>query len=55
MADGLKLVRCYVSPADNNKIADWYNDLSVQQRADTDEFIKDMRKKAEWKLPNYRP
>jgi hypothetical protein len=55
MADALKPIRCYVSPAGNNKIADWYNDLSVQERADTDEFIKDMRKTMEWKLPKYRP
>jgi hypothetical protein len=55
MADELKPVRCYVSPAGNNKIGDWYNDLSVQERADADEFIKNMRKTAEWKLPNYRP
>jgi len=55
MADALKPVRCYVSPAGNNKIADWYNDLSVQERADADEVIKNMRKTKEWKLPNYRP
>ena len=26
-----------------------------QERSDADEFIKDMRKTQEWKLPNYRP
>jgi hypothetical protein len=51
----LKRIRCYVSPAGNNKIADWYHKLLPQERADADEFIKDMRKTAEWKLPNYRP
>ena len=55
MADELKPLRCYVSPAGNNKIADWYYDLSPQDRADADEFIKNMRKTKEWKLPNYRP
>lgn len=55
MVGGLKPVRCYVSPGGNNKIADWYKDLSVQERADADEFIKNMRKTEEWKLPKYRP
>src|SRR5437667_874839 len=55
MADELKPVRCYVSPAGNNKIADWYEQLSTQERADADEFIKGMRKTQEWALPNYRP
>jgi hypothetical protein len=55
MADALKPVRCYVSPAGNDKIADWYNGLSAQGRADTDEFIKNMRKTDEWKMPHYRP
>jgi hypothetical protein len=48
-------VRCYQSPAGNNKIADWYWGLSVQQKADTDEFLKNMRKMREWKPPEYRP
>jgi hypothetical protein len=55
MADDLKPVRCYVSPGGNNKIADWYNKLSVRERADADEFIKNMRKTTEWKPPKYRP
>ena len=55
MADELKPVRCYVSPAGNNKIADWYDALPIQERADADEFIKNMRKTAEWTMPNYRP
>ena len=48
-------VRCYQSRAGNNKIADWYGGLSVQQKADTDEFLKNMRKTREWKPPEYRP
>ena len=48
-------VRCYLSPAGNNKIADWYEGLSVQQKSDTDEFLKNMRKTREWKPPEYRP
>ncbi len=55
MSGQLKPIRCYVSPAQNNKIADWYNGLSAQERSDMDEFIKDMRRTSEWKLPNYRP
>jgi hypothetical protein len=43
------------SPAGNNKIADWYSNLLAQEQADTDEFIKDMRKTKDWSLPNYRP
>jgi hypothetical protein len=55
MADEqLKPIWCYVSPAGNNKIADWYEDLSVQERADADEFIKNMRKTKIWKMPDYK-
>jgi hypothetical protein len=55
MADALKPIVCYVSPAGNNKIADWYSGLSIQGKADTDAFIKTMRRKTEWKMPDYRP
>ena len=55
MSDELKPIRCYVSLAGNNKIADWYNDLTAQGRSDADEFIKNMRKTRDWKMPNYRP
>ncbi len=56
MADEqLKQIRCYESRAGNNKIADWYEGLSIEERADADEFIKDMRKTADWKMPSYRP
>lgn len=48
-------IRCYVSPAGNNKIADWYEGLSVQEKADTDEFLKNMRKTRDWRMPDYRP
>jgi len=50
-------IQCYVSPApaQRNKIEDWYKDISVQEKADADEFIKNMRKTLEWKMPNYRP
>jgi hypothetical protein len=47
-------IRCYVSPAGNNKIQDWYNDLSIQGKADADEFLKDMRLTREWRMPSYR-
>ena len=55
MNEWRKPIRCYVSPAGNNKIADWYRDLLPQEKADTDEFLKDMRKTNEWRMPNYRP
>src|SRR5271157_2785895 len=55
MADELKPIRCYVSPAGNNKIAEWYDGLSAAERADADEFIKNMRKTRDWTMPNYRP
>jgi len=47
-------IRCYMSPARNNKIADWYDGLSVQEKADTDEFLKNMRKTRDWRMPDYR-
>jgi hypothetical protein len=55
MVGEIKPVLCYVSPAGNNKIASWYDGLSVQEQADADEFIKNMRKTKLWALPNYRP
>jgi len=48
-------IRCYVTPAQNNKIADWYEKLAVQEKSDADEFLKGMRRTKEWSLPNYRP
>jgi len=48
-------IRCYVSPAENNKIADWRGSLSAQGKADADEFLKAMRKTRDWHLPSYRP
>lgn len=54
MADELKPIHCYVSPAGNNKIRHWYEDLSAQERADADTFIQIMRKTKDWKKPDYR-
>ncbi|MGA3043307.1 MAG: hypothetical protein ABSF54_21235 [Bryobacteraceae bacterium] len=50
-------IRCYVSGAGNNLIADWYARLTVQEKADADEFLKDMRKTiaSDWRMPSYRP
>jgi hypothetical protein len=48
-------IYCYVSPAQNNKIADWYAGLSIQGKADADEFLKNMRRTGDWKMPHYRP
>jgi hypothetical protein len=48
-------IRCYVSPAGNNKIAEWYEHLSPQEKADTDEFLRIMRKTRDWHMPDYRP
>jgi len=52
----MRSIRCYHSPppANRNKIADWYKELSVQERADADQFIQKMRKTAEWKMPLYK-
>jgi hypothetical protein len=47
-------IRCYTSPAKNNKIKDWYEGLSVQEKADADEFLKNMRKTRDWHPPEYR-
>jgi hypothetical protein len=46
-----------MSRAGNNLIADWYADLTVQGKADADEFLKNMRrtKAVDWKMPYYRP
>ena len=49
-----RTIRCYISPAGNNKIAEWYADLSVQERADADAFIATMRCKLKWEGPDYR-
>lgn len=49
------IIRCYVSLAGNNQIAAWYGDLLAGERADADEFIKNMRGTREWQMPNYRP
>jgi hypothetical protein len=55
MTDEVKPIRCYVSPASGrNKIADWYHSLSSEERADADEFVKNMRKTKDWSMPNYR-
>jgi hypothetical protein len=48
-------IRCYVSPAGNNKIADWYKDLSTQGKADADAFLRNMRMTRRWEMPMYRP
>lgn len=47
-------IRCYVSPVGNPKIADWYEKLSAQEKADADAFLSIMRKTTDWKMPNYR-
>src|SRR6266700_1924946 len=48
-------IQCYVSPAGNRKIADWYSSLSVPEKADADAFLAMMRKTRDWKMPHYRP
>jgi hypothetical protein len=47
MTSELKALACYCSPAGNNRIADWYEDLGLQARADADAFIAMMRKTKE--------
>lgn len=46
---------CFVSPAGNNKIREWYQALGPVEKATADEFIKNMRRKREWAMPDYRP
>jgi hypothetical protein len=49
-------IRCYLSPAGNNKIKDWYDDLQALEQAYFDEFLKVMRRKRDWGSdPCYRP
>jgi hypothetical protein len=48
-------IRCYASPAGNDRIADWYRGLLPQERSDADTFIRNMRRTREWKMPDYRP
>ena len=48
-------IHCYVSPAGNNKIRDWYDDLATSEKTFVDEFLKNMRKSKDWSLPDYRP
>jgi hypothetical protein len=48
-------IRCYVSPTGRNKIKDWYDGLTVQGKSDADEFLKDMRRTLDWRMPDYRP
>lgn len=55
MSEWRTQIRCYVSPAQNNKIAEWYEGLSAQEKSDADEFLKDMRKTKDWGMPHYRP
>ena len=55
MSGWLTPIRCYVSPAGNNKIADWYAGLSIPERADADAFLGRMRKTLSWQMPSYRP
>jgi hypothetical protein len=55
MSGWLTPIRCYVSPAGNNKIEDWYVGLSTQEKADADTFLRLMRKTRDWQMPSYRP
>ena len=48
-------ISCYVSPAGNNKIAEWYQALSSLERTDADVFLRNMRKSGDWSWPFYRP
>ena len=55
MAEWRTPIRCYVSPAGNNKIYDWYMNLAPAEKTFVDEFLKNMRKSRNWSLPDYRP
>jgi hypothetical protein len=47
-------IRCFVSPSGRNKISDWYEDLSPQDKAAADAFVGAMHMKLEWDWPEYR-
>src|ERR1039458_909600 len=47
-------IRCYVSPAGNNKIAEWHGGLKPQEQADADVFLANMRKTRDWVMNAYR-
>jgi len=49
--DGGTPIRCYVSPGHNNKILEWYKDLSVQEKADADGIFGEHAKNADWQMP----
>lgn len=55
MSGWITPIRCYVSPAGNNKIKDWYLTLSTQEKADADVFLRLMRKTRIWQMNDYRP
>jgi hypothetical protein len=50
-------IRCYVSMAGNNKIREWYEGLSVRERADVDELLTRVRQipLPKWSMPLYKP
>lgn len=54
MLEWRRAIQCYVSPAGRNKIADWHLGLSVQERADADTFISNIRKLRKWQMPDYK-
>jgi len=54
MNEWLTPIRCYVSPGGNNKILEWYRGLLIQEQADADEFLRNMRITRDWQMPHYR-
>jgi len=55
MVDTWRRMSCFVSPAGRNKIKDWRDDLSPGEKADADEFIKNMRRIKDWAFPDWKP
>ena len=47
-------IRCYVAPSGKNRIREWYEDLSVQGKADASALLQNMRKIQPWAMPHYK-
>ena len=44
----------FVSPAGNNQIVEWLDDLTIQERSDLDAMLEFMSKQQQWSEPNFK-
>lgn len=44
----------YVSPAGNNLIVKWLDDLTIQERSDLDAMLEIMSKQMHWQKPDFK-